>query len=73
MSNKVVQQKVWFVQMIVDSFVTDKGADVNTETSEGVTPLHDAVDRGDREIIRVLLSRNASPLVKAEKGYDSGL
>jgi len=41
---------------------------VNSETSEGVTPLHDAVDRGDPVVVRLLLSNNASPLVKAEKG-----
>lgn len=49
---------------------TDKGADVNCETTEGVTPLHDAVDRGDAEIVQTLLKSNASPLIKAEKGYE---
>jgi ankyrin repeat protein len=47
----------------------EKGNDVNTETNEGVTPLHDAVEREDLEIISLLLKNNASPLIKAEKGY----
>jgi len=46
----------------------EKGAEVNCETYEAVTPLHDAVDRGDAEIIQILLKNNASPLIKAEKG-----
>lgn len=47
----------------------EKGTDVNTETNEGVTPLHDAVDRAEIDIIRILLKNNASPLLKAERGY----
>jgi ankyrin repeat protein len=46
----------------------EKGAEVNCETNEGVTPLHDAVDREDSEIVQLLLKNNASPLIKAEKG-----
>jgi len=46
----------------------EKGAEVNSETNEGVTPLHDAVDRADPEIVQILLKNNASPLIKAEKG-----
>ena len=46
----------------------ERGAEVNAETKDGVTALHDAVDRGDADIVSILLEAGASPLIKAETG-----
>lgn len=51
----------------------EHGSDVNSLTTESVTPLHDAVDRGDISIIEVLLKANASPVIKAERGKFEGM
>ncbi|XP_072155100.1 uncharacterized protein [Bemisia tabaci] len=40
----------------------DAGANVNSMNAYGTTPLHDAVNRGDREIVEELLKHGADPL-----------
>lgn len=59
---------LWSALSFICVYFADRGAEVNSETREGVTPLHDAVERGDLEIVELLLKNNASPLIKAEKG-----
>lgn len=50
-------------------FFTDRGADVNSVNSLGVTPLHDAVARADIDVIEELLRAGANPCIRAIKGY----
>lgn len=45
------------------------GADVNTQTCDGVTALYEASKNGHREAVAVLLSKNAD----ANKATTSGL
>ncbi|CAG7716281.1 unnamed protein product [Allacma fusca] len=66
--NSVLHWAVSFANAETIAFLIERGAEVNCETRDGVTPLHDAVDRGDVEIVEILLKNNASPLIKAEKG-----
>ncbi|XP_021947306.1 uncharacterized protein LOC110845233 isoform X2 [Folsomia candida] len=66
--NSVLHWAVSFANAETVAYLIEKGTDVNTETNEGVTPLHDAVDRAEIDIIRILLKNNASPLLKAERG-----
>ncbi|XP_077999420.1 uncharacterized protein LOC144452238 [Glandiceps talaboti] len=46
----------------------DNGALVNAANGEGATPLHDAVHRGDRDIVEVLVQHKANPAIKASTG-----
>lgn len=46
----------------------ENNADVNIKNAQGATPLHDAVNRGDIEIIQILLEYGADPTVKATSG-----
>ncbi len=39
----------------------DKGANVNAKSPYGATPLFFAADRGNLEIIKILLDRGAAP------------
>ena len=48
---------------------SERGASVNAGNSEGVIPLHEAVDRGDRGIIVELLRGNADVRMKSTRGY----
>ena len=38
------------------------------KNAQGCTPLHDAVNRGDMEIIQTLLEFGADPSIKATSG-----
>lgn len=51
------------------SFFSEKNAHVNAQNSYNVTPLHEAVGRGDYEICQELLLAGADPLIRATKGY----
>ena len=58
-----VEEEVLFV------VVAGLGADVNMETCDGVTALHEASRHGHREVAAMLLQRNAD----ANKPCGSGL
>ncbi|XP_042215354.1 uncharacterized protein LOC121861551 isoform X1 [Homarus americanus] len=49
-----------------------RGADVNAANSDGATPLHDAVARGNESIIRILLEHDANPHIQCYKGRHKG-
>ena len=49
------------------SFV-EHGADVNVTNAAGVTPLHDAVNRGNVDIVSILLAHGASDDIVAKAG-----
>lgn len=51
---------------------TDRGADVNAVNSLGDTPLHDAVARGDIDVVEELLRAGANPFIRSIKGYLMG-
>ncbi|XP_023247490.1 uncharacterized protein LOC106645899, partial [Copidosoma floridanum] len=53
-------------------FLTEKGANVNAENGCGATPLHEAVNRSEIDICKILLSNGANPLIQAVKGTFSG-
>jgi ankyrin repeat protein len=48
--------------------VSDRGAEVNAMNSCGATALHDAVLRGDKDIVEELMRSGANPLIQAMKG-----
>lgn len=48
--------------------ISARGADVNSCNSEGATPLHDAVARGDPTVIESLLDHGANPHIQCQKG-----
>ncbi|XP_011310616.1 uncharacterized protein [Fopius arisanus] len=50
----------------------DHGANVNAENSCGVTPLHEAIGRGDVAICQELLQAGANPHIRAIQGMFSG-
>ena len=54
------------VQILLEQF----GADPNTLNSTGITPLHDAVTRGDINIVKVLIKFGANPTLKSVKEKD---
>ncbi|KAK3858719.1 hypothetical protein Pcinc_035106 [Petrolisthes cinctipes] len=49
-----------------------RGADVNAGNTDGATPLHDAVARGDEAIVRILLEHDANPHIQCYKGRYKG-
>nr|XP_045591996.1 uncharacterized protein LOC123753983 isoform X1 [Procambarus clarkii]XP_045591997.1 uncharacterized protein LOC123753983 isoform X1 [Procambarus clarkii] len=49
-----------------------RGADINAANSDGATPLHDAVARGDENIVRILLDHDANPHIQCYKGRHKG-
>lgn len=51
------------VQVEMIKFLLSKGADVNTKAIHNRTPLNTACDRGDEEIIQILLERGADPAI----------
>lgn len=42
---------------------------MNAQNADGVTPLHDAVQRKDPDIIRLLLANNADVSLAAHSGF----
>jgi ankyrin repeat protein len=48
----------------------EKGANVNMVNGCGLTPLHEAVNRGEIEICQILLKTGSNPLIEAIKGYN---
>lgn len=42
---------------------------MNAQNGDGVTPLHDAVQRKEPEIVRLLVNNNADPTLAAFSGY----
>ena len=57
-------------KIIYQCFCAARGGDVNAANSDGATPLHDAVARGDEAIVRILLEHQANPHIQCYKGYD---
>lgn len=49
----------------------DNGANLETPTNRGITPLMDALQRGDREIIRLLLTKGAKIDTTDEAGWNA--
>ena len=47
---------------------SDDGGNVNAQNGDGVTPLHDAVQRKDPQIVRLLVNNNADPTLAAYSG-----
>ena len=56
------------MQYLFLSFV-EHGADVNVTNAAGVTPLHDAVNRGNVDIVSILLAHGASDNIVAKAGW----
>ena len=52
---------IWF-------FNSENEATVNITNKAGVTPLHDAVNRGDIDIAKILLEYGAASDIKAKEG-----
>ncbi|UYV82566.1 hypothetical protein LAZ67_21002783 [Cordylochernes scorpioides] len=50
------------------SVLAERGAEVDCANSQGATPLHDAVHRGDSHLVRALLEAGANPHVSAVQG-----
>ncbi len=46
----------------------DRGANVNTASSQGITPLHEAAMRGQKNAIDLLVARGADVNARDEKG-----
>lgn len=42
---------------------------MNVVNKAGVTPLHDAVTRGDLDVARILLENGAATDIKAKEGF----
>ncbi|XP_029638897.1 uncharacterized protein LOC115214018 isoform X1 [Octopus sinensis] len=49
-----------------------RGADVNAVNMDGCTPLHEAVSRGNIEIVEELLIHKADPTLKIKRGDNIG-
>ena len=47
---------------------SDDGGNVNAQNGDGVTPLHDAVQRKEPQIVRLLVNNNADPTLAAYSG-----
>lgn len=48
---------------------TVRGANVNAVNSCGATPLHEAINRGVKDVCSELLNNGADVYVKAHKGF----
>lgn len=53
-------------------YLIARGGDVNAANSDGATPLHDAVARGDESIVKILLQHQANPYIQCYKGRHKG-
>ena len=51
------------VQVEMIKFLLSRGADVNTQAIHNRTPLNTAYDRGDEEMVRILLEHGADPAI----------
>jgi len=49
-------------------FLIEKGANVNSQTVDGVTPLHKAVGQSSVDAVKLLLKGKANPTIKNEDG-----
>jgi ankyrin repeat protein len=54
-----LQEAVLRGQIDLVTLLLEKGADPNTRTAQGSTPLHDAALKGHKEIVELLLGRGA--------------
>lgn len=52
--------------------VTDQGADMNAVNSWGATPVHEAIDRGDLDVVTELLRGCPDLSVHATRGKHVG-
>jgi len=48
--------------------LVEGGADVNARQRDGFTPLHEAAQNGDGELVEYLLARGADPAAKLDDG-----
>ncbi|CAK1542597.1 unnamed protein product [Leptosia nina] len=65
---KCVKAKKKIRSKLFDFHSLRRGAGVNVQDDNGYTPLHHACLRGHKEIVRLLLSVDASPCVVDKKG-----
>lgn len=67
---KVVEKILGQISKRSGPFITSlrRGASVNVQDDNGYTPLHHACLRGHEEIVRLLLSVDASPCIVDKKG-----
>jgi ankyrin repeat protein len=49
-------------------YISARGANVNKVNSKGYTPLHDAVKRGDLEVVTELLAYGADSALDVKAG-----
>lgn len=49
-------------------YLSEKGAHVNSLNSCGATPLHDAIDRGDKKVCTELIQAGADISIIPHKG-----
>jgi len=57
--------------VILDSlnfFYSENEATINITNKAGLTPLHDAVNRGDIDVAKILLEYGAASDIKAKEG-----
>jgi len=53
--------------------IVEDGGNTNAQNADGITPLHDAVQRKDQSIIKMLLDCNADVSLAAHSGYVTAL
>lgn len=58
----------WAGQLNIVEFLVKEGADMNTKTVDGFTPLHQAARRGHIDIVRFLLRNGADANAKDKSG-----
>ena len=55
--------------MFLFQHIAERGANVNLQNIYGATPLHDAVNRGDPDVVQELLMSGAATDIRAQSGY----
>lgn len=53
---------------LIQFFNSENEATVNITNKAGITPLHDAINRGDIDIAKILLEYGATSDIKAKEG-----